>query len=57
MARWAEMTPHAGEFQEIFMATIFAFHTGKAVAEVQADFSILARSTAFVPSVVCPSLL
>jgi len=29
-------------------------YTGKAVVEVQANFSIAARSTAFVPRVVCP---
>jgi hypothetical protein len=36
MAGWAEMTPLAGECQEIFMAAVFAFHTGKAVVQITA---------------------
>jgi hypothetical protein len=31
-----EMTALAGKCQEIFMAAVFAFHTGKAVVQVPA---------------------
>ena len=36
MAGWAEMTPLAGECQQIFMAAVFAFHTGKPVVQITA---------------------
>ena len=36
MARWAEMTPLARKCQEVFVAAIFAFHTGKAVVQITA---------------------
>jgi hypothetical protein len=36
MAGGAEMTPLAGECQEVFVAAIFALHTGKAVVQVAA---------------------
>ena len=36
MAGGAEMTPLAGECQEVFVAAVFAFHTGKPVVDVAA---------------------
>ena len=36
VAGWAEMTPFAGECQEVFMAAIFAFHAGKPVVQIAA---------------------
>ena len=36
MAGGAEMTPLAREGQELFVAAVFAFHTGKPVVDVAA---------------------
>jgi len=36
MARWAEVAAFAGECQQVFMAAISAFHTGKAVVQIAA---------------------
>ena len=36
MAGGTEMTALAGKGQQIFMAAIFAFHTGKAVVQIAA---------------------
>jgi hypothetical protein len=36
VAGWAEMTALAGECQQIFMAAVFAFHTGKPVVQITA---------------------
>ena len=34
VAGWAEMTALAGKCQEVFMAAVFAFHTGKPVVQI-----------------------
>jgi len=36
MARWAEMTPFAGKCQQIFVAAVFTFHTGKSGVQITA---------------------
>ena len=36
MAGWAEMATFAGESQKIFVAAVFAFHAGKAMAQIAA---------------------
>jgi hypothetical protein len=33
---WAEVPPFAGECQQVFVAAVFAFHTGKTVAYIAA---------------------
>jgi hypothetical protein len=34
MAGWAKMAAFAGECQQVFMAAVFAFHTGKAAVQI-----------------------
>jgi len=36
VAGWAEMTPFARKCQQIFVAAVFAFHTGKTVVQIPA---------------------
>jgi hypothetical protein len=36
MAGWAEVAALAGKSEEIFMAAVFAFHTGKTVLQIAA---------------------
>jgi len=36
MAGWAEVPPFTGESQQVFMAAIFALHTGKTVLQIAA---------------------
>jgi hypothetical protein len=37
VARWAEVATFARKGHKVFMAAIFAFHTGKAIAQIGAD--------------------
>jgi len=36
MAGWAEMAAPARKCRQIFMATVFTFHTGKAIVQITA---------------------
>lgn len=36
MTGWAEVAALAGKSQQVFMAAVFAFHAGKAVAQIAA---------------------
>jgi hypothetical protein len=43
VAGWAEVATFARKGQKVFMAAIFAFHTGKVVVQIAAD-SLLTMS-------------
>jgi hypothetical protein len=48
VAGWAEVAMFARKGQKVFMAAIFAFHTGKAVVQIAADnLLITSCNTAF----------